>query len=128
MEDQIIDVMEQIEPLDSSLAAFAEERAVFDARTAELETELTEAAAEIDAELERVESDRAQHVAEVPDELLGVYHGLRSVPGRIGVARLVGGTCHGCHLELPAVEVDRLKHLPSDQLVTCEECGCILVR
>jgi len=66
--------------------------------------------------------------AGVPGEVLANYETLRSVPGQIGIARLVGSTCHGCHLELAAVEIDRLKKLPDDELVHCEECGCILVR
>ena len=38
------------------------------------------------------------------------------------------GTCMGCHLQLPATEVDRLKRLEPDTLVFCDQCGRILVR
>ncbi|MEZ5140978.1 MAG: C4-type zinc ribbon domain-containing protein [Acidimicrobiales bacterium] len=52
---------------------------------------------------------------------------MRSQLGGVAVARLHGGACGGCHLQLPAAEVDRIKHLPEDQLATCEECGRLLV-
>jgi predicted nucleic acid-binding Zn-ribbon protein len=45
----------------------------------------------------------------------------------VAVARLVGNHCDGCHLTLPAMELDRIRHLPEDELVTCEQCGRILV-
>ena len=40
----------------------------------------------------------------------------------------VGNHCDGCHLALPAVELDRIRHLPAQALVTCDHCGRILVR
>ena len=46
----------------------------------------------------------------------------------VAVARLVGSHCDGCHLTLPAMELDRIRHLPEGELVTCEQCGRILVR
>lgn len=128
VEDQILDVMEQIEPVDATLATAAAERARLDAQEAELLAALADAEAEVDGQVEEVSAQRAERAAGVPPELLDVYDGLRSQPGRMGVARLVGTTCHGCHLELAAVEVDRLKKLPADELVLCDECGCILVR
>jgi predicted nucleic acid-binding Zn-ribbon protein len=36
--------------------------------------------------------------------------------------------CQACHLGLPATEVDRIRHLPEDELAQCEHCGAILVR
>jgi predicted nucleic acid-binding Zn-ribbon protein len=128
VEDQIIEIMEQAEPLDAELARLADT----DGRILETEDEvhsaLAEAEAEIDKGIAETEAERAQRAAGVPAELLETYEKLRARPGSVGVARLVGSTCHGCHLELAAVEVDRLKKLPPDELVFCEECGCILVR
>jgi hypothetical protein len=40
----------------------------------------------------------------------------------------VGSACQGCHLALPAVEVDRIRKLSVDEAVHCEECGRLLVR
>jgi hypothetical protein len=44
------------------------------------------------------------------------------------VARLVGNHCDGCHLTLPSMELDRIRHLAEREVVTCDQCGRILVR
>ena len=44
------------------------------------------------------------------------------------MARLVGTNCGGCHLTLSAVELDRIRHAPPDEMVFCGECGRLLVR
>jgi uncharacterized protein len=128
VEDQVLEVMEECEPVDAELTRLGEAETSVDDSEAAAREALATSEAEIDAALEAAEGDRAARAAGVPGEVLANYETLRSVPGQIGVARLVGSTCHGCHLELAAVEIDRLKKLPDDELVHCEECGCILVR
>ena len=44
-----------------------------------------------------------------------------------GVARLVGNTCQGCHLTIPATEVDSIRRAPEGTISYCDNCGCILV-
>ena len=64
----------------------------------------------------------------VDPELLAEYDELRKRSGGIAIARLVGGSCGGCHLRLPAVDVDRIKKLSPDAPAHCEECGRLLAR
>ena len=66
--------------------------------------------------------------AGVPPELLARYEALRAKLGGTGAARVVGGSCGGCHLVLPSMEVDRIKKAPPDAVITCDQCGRILVR
>lgn len=127
VEDQILDVMEQAEPLDAELAVFDQRKAAIAADREKVEAAIVEAQARIDNDLDTELAARVLAVDEIPAALLDEYERIRR-PGQLGVARLVGSTCQGCHLDLPAVEVDRLKKLPPDELVHCEECGCILVR
>ena len=47
--------------------------------------------------------------------------------GGTGAARLVGGSCGGCHLTLSSMELDRVRKAPPDAVITCEQCGRILV-
>lgn len=128
VEDQILEIMEAAEPVDAKLADFAQQKTALDQRGATIENRITQRQSEIDGEIGDTEGQRSDHAAAISAELLAEYERIRSQPGTVGVAKLVGSTCHGCHLELPAVEVDRLKKLPADELVHCEECGCILVR
>jgi predicted nucleic acid-binding Zn-ribbon protein len=127
LEDSEIEVMEQLEPVDkaneSQEAALDELAAAID----RLGVELTAAQAELDVDLEAVEKERAQAAEAVPANLLEEYERIRSRSGGIGVAPLIGGQCGGCHLKLPAMELDRIKKLPPDGIVHCDECGRLLV-
>lgn len=127
LEEHELEVLEASEPLDGELAAA-------DARCAELEAELEAArsvlaasASEVDGERALVATRRGELAAAVPRDLLAEYEALRAKLGGVGVARLVRGTCAGCHLTLPATEVDRLRHLPAGSVAHCDQCGRILV-
>ncbi len=57
-----------------------------------------------------------------------LYDRQRARHGGIGIAKLVGLRCDGCHLDLSQGEVDDFKRLPGDELVDCPQCGRVLVR
>ena len=62
----------------------------------------------------------------VPAALLATYEQIRARAHGVGVARLVGGTCQGCRLSIPATEVDRIQRgVPGES--RCDNCGAILV-
>jgi uncharacterized protein len=128
LEDDELEIMELVEPVDAERAQLTGERERLDAEGARLRTALGEAESELAAELAVVRAERDTAAAEVPDELWPEYDKLRARFGGVGIARLVGSTCQGCHLALPAVEVDRIRKLPLDEAVHCEECGRLLVR
>lgn len=128
VEDQIIAVMEQIEPLKTLFDQLEIEEKTNTEQQAELEAALLGKEQSIEKQIEDVEAERSELALDTSPALLEIYEKIRKQSGNIAVAQLNGMTCKGCHLDLPAVEVDRLKKLPPDQLVHCEECGCILVR
>jgi len=128
VEDQIIEIMEASEPVDAELEAFAKRQTGLEDDVAAANQRVVEATERIGGEITQTEAQRLEAAGGIRAEVLEDYEQIRSRPGSLGVARLVGSTCHGCHLELPAVEIDRLKKLPADTLVHCEECGVILVR
>jgi predicted nucleic acid-binding Zn-ribbon protein len=128
LEDQEIEIMEQIEPVDAELQAAAAQRTALDDEAARWRAELAEAEVAIDAELTEARTHRTAVVEQIEPELLATYEQLRHQTGGIAVARLVGGSCGGCHLGLSAVEIDRLKKLPPEEPAHCEECGRLLVR
>jgi hypothetical protein len=127
LENRVLAVLDEREPHDRRLQAIASERAGVEGRRAELAAEIAAAEAEIDAEIAALGDQRAALAPEVPADLLATYEKIRSRLGGVGVARLVGSQCQGCYLTLPSGEVDRLRHLPPDAVVTCEDCGRILV-
>jgi predicted nucleic acid-binding Zn-ribbon protein len=128
LEDQELEIMVEREPVDEGLAELDAERADLQVRADDVAARLTVAEAEIDAELAALETERAVAASVVPPELLAEYEALRESGGGIGAARLEHGTCGGCHMKLSAVEQDRIKGLPEDTTIHCEDCGRILVR
>jgi predicted nucleic acid-binding Zn-ribbon protein len=128
LEDEVIELMEKGEPLDADLARLAEVLAGQRAEVERLQIELTTQEAELDVVIETTERERGELVSGIDAPLLAEYERLRADLGGIGVARFEGGRCLGCQLALSAVERDRIKSLPPDALVHCEECGRLLVR
>lgn len=128
LEDQELELMEQIEPHEAELAALGADRAALDEQAAALRAQIAEEELAIEAELGVVQAERDGLLADVEPELLAEYTQLRSHAGGIAIARLVGGSCGGCHLGLSAVELDRIKKLPPEAPVHCEECGRLLAR
>jgi predicted nucleic acid-binding Zn-ribbon protein len=128
LEDRELEVMEQLEPLDDTLATMDAELAGLHGQADELRRSIAEHEAEIEGDLARERAERARLAAEVPEELLARYEQLRTRLGGTGAARLVGGSCGGCHLQLPAMEFDRVKKAPPDAIIYCDQCGRILVR
>jgi hypothetical protein len=115
------------EPVDAELAALAARAAPAREEADRLRAEVAQASQEIQAELEAAVTARAAEAARLPTELAERYETLRRRVKGTGVARLVGHRCDGCHLELSSVEVERIRHQTPDAVVTCDQCGRILV-
>ncbi|HET6663628.1 MAG TPA: C4-type zinc ribbon domain-containing protein [Acidimicrobiales bacterium] len=128
LEDDELEIMELVEPVDEERSQLGGERDRLDAEGERLRAALAEAEAELEAQLALVQTERETAAAEVPADLWPEYDKLRARLAGVAIARLVGSTCQGCHLALPAVEVDRIRKLSLDEAVYCEECGRLLVR
>ena len=127
LEDDEIEIMEQVEPVEAQLAelqtTLAQRRTVL----ADAEVRLTAAEAEVLAQIDAETAERQAAVEPVPAELLAEYTTLRGGRGGIGVARLTGSQCGACHLTLSAMEVARMRKLADGEVGHCDECGRILV-
>lgn len=128
LEDQLIEVMEQAEELDAALAEIAKRTAAHVAEVARLKPLIAEAESSVDKVLEDLATKREVLVRDVANDLVAKYEGLRARLGGIGIARLEAGRCMGCHLELPSVELDAIRHAPAGAILIHEECGRMLVR
>jgi uncharacterized protein len=128
LEDRILEIMEEREPFDAAVTELESDRDRWQSQRQEAQSRLASAEEILDAETAGLEEERAAAAATVPADLLATYERLRARLDGVGAARLVGSTCSGCHLSLPATEIDRLKRVPADELVMCEQCGRILVR
>ena len=128
IEDQIIEVMELNEPIQNEIQNLSTQQAENKENEANLFKVLQEAIKKIELRINQIKVEIVHLTNDLPNELISEYESLRSRPGHVGIAKLVNRTCNGCNLELPAVEVDRIKKLSEDSIINCEECGCILVR
>jgi predicted nucleic acid-binding Zn-ribbon protein len=127
LEDQVLELLEERDPLDKRVSGLTDQVAELGGRQAEVRDRLAAAEAVVDAELGELQPQRDAAAGVVPDRLLSTYERLRSRLGGIGVARVVGNHCDGCHLTLSAVELDRIRHLPPGEAATCEQCSRILI-
>ena len=128
LEDDELDLMEQVEPIDERLEALGREQAALDQQAAEATVALANVESEIDTDRSAAVSEREALAADIDPDALARYETVRDRLGGMAVARLEGGVCGSCHMKLSAVEHDRIQHLPHDAEVQCEDCGRFLVR
>jgi uncharacterized protein len=127
LEDAELELMVEQEPLDAALAEVVATQSALTSEAEELASAVSSAETVIDEQLRGQVADRTATAASVPPDLRDRYEVLRAHMGGVGAARLVGTRCSGCHLELPSMEVERIRHLPPGTVVTCDQCGRILV-
>ncbi len=127
LEDQVVVLMEEVEPLEAEVSGLQSERASLESDAGDVRRGLAAAEAAIDAEIAVEAEARAALAADLPTDLAQSYERIRYRLGGVGAARLVNASCSGCHLALPAMELDRVRHAPPGAVLTCDQCGRILV-
>lgn len=128
LEDDELELMEQVEPIDERLDLLATQQAQLDERAVQATAALASGETEIEAERSAAVAERAGLVEHIDPDALQRYETVRDRLGGLAVARLDGGVCGSCHMKLSAVEHDRIQHLPDDAEIECEDCGRFLVR
>ena len=128
LEDEVLEAMGEQETLDEQLGELRSRRGELDTRGAKLRAAVAEGQADIDRELAGELAARAEAATAIPADVAALYEQLRAHLGGVAAAPLVNGRCGGCHLALPATEIDRLRKEQADALVRCEQCERILVR
>ncbi len=122
--------LELLEERDGLLQEQAAAQADIDAVAAEAPAALAalkQAEGAADEELAKLRADRDTAAAGLDAAMLATYDKLRARLDGVAVARVVSGACTGCHLSLPAVDLERMAKLAPGQYSTCEQCGRILI-
>ncbi len=127
LEEEEIRLLEEEEPLDLVLADNQGALDGLAGRASRLESAVAESEVAIRASITTEEAKRAECASGLPADLAERYERLRSHLGGVGAARLAGDHCDGCHLTLSSVEIERIHHLPPDEVATCAQCDRILV-
>jgi predicted nucleic acid-binding Zn-ribbon protein len=128
LEDEIMEIMEAVEPLEARIDVGGDERRFLEERLVVAGAALVDGEADIDQQLRQATVERDEVARAVPEPLLSRYERLRSSLGGVAVATLDGGRCTGCNLTLPTAEAERARRAGPDAIVECEQCGRILVR
>ncbi|MDF2507835.1 MAG: DNA-binding protein [Microbacterium sp.] len=126
LEDAELDVMGRLEEAEAAVAA---QQALLETTTAEGTALTAQAKADVAAATERgaqLARDRAAVAEGVSPELLAEYS--RRATNSAGAALLTRGTCEGCRILLPSTDLNDIRRAADDLVVSCPECGCILVR
>ena len=129
LEDQIIEIMEEIEPFAKEESRIEAARSDFQLQISDLEQRISAQATEIESEQESVTAEKRAAEDRAGPQLSALYVENRKRMGdHTAVGRLVGTSCGACFLEIAAGESDRVSRVPSNEPSECPECGALLVR
>ncbi len=124
-EDEDLEVMEERENLEKELYGLKSELESLQKDVYAAIGRRDAAGGQVSEDLRRARERKSEWVPRIEPGLLAYYDELRKSKGGVGAAALQGSMCLGCHMQLPAQEVARVR--ASDGLVRCDECGRILV-
>ena len=123
-EDSMLDVMVEIEELQSSRDATQE---LLGRLETDREAEYADLLQRQDALVVRIDElrqGRQRITPEIPAAMLSIYESLLKTRGGHAVAKVERGLCQGCRLALPTMENQRAKS--SQGIVQCSSCRRIL--
>jgi uncharacterized protein len=127
LEDAELELMEQREGAQATYDEIVARLSSVGATRDEIQQRHDSVIGDLDKDRDWKTSARAPLVADLPGDLVALYDKIREQSG-IGAALLRFGRCEGCRLDLSGSERARVKGLPADEVVRCEECRRILVR
>jgi len=128
LEDAVLEIMERRESAQARVAELTAERDRLEAALQSAEQRRDAAVAGLDGEDAAVRGERETLANGLPAELVALYEKVRTQHDGVGVAALRRGRCEGCRIELSTTDLARIKAMPEDAVVRCEECRRILVR
>lgn len=126
LEDAELEIMERLELADAAVAEQETLIAQTNAEGATLSAEAKRVVAEAGAAHEAASRDRAAVVGVISADLVSFYD--RVAARSAGAALLRRGTCEGCRMVLAGTDMQSARLAAEDAVLTCPECGCILVR
>lgn len=128
LEDGELEIMMRFDSVKKRLDELASDEVGLKQLELELNVRLENSKSEINSELESAKAARAALIPQIETSLYDLYEKVRSSANGIGAALLIGNKCDGCHLEINAIERERIKGLDAEEVLRCEECRRILVR
>ena len=126
LEDGELSVMERLETAESEGTAQETLIAATNDEGARLSAEAKTAVADATRDLEAAERDRAAIAAALSGDLVAMYDRISARGPGAGLLRR--GTCEACMMVLSGTDMSAVRQAADDAVITCPECGAILVR
>ncbi|MGP6203991.1 MULTISPECIES: zinc ribbon domain-containing protein [unclassified Microbacterium] len=126
LEDADLEAMERAEAAEEIVAGLEARLREVNEEGASLSAGAKAAVSAAQADEAAATRDREAVASTVDPDLLGLYDKLAQRSA--GAALLTRQTCGGCHMVLAGSDLSALRAAAPEAVVTCPECGCILVR
>lgn len=127
LEDDLLELMEQREAVSMDEQRTAAQLEAAQQKLADAQARRDETFADLDTSYARRTADRAGLIPQFPADLLARYDRVRAARS-IGAGLLRARRCGACQLEFDRSTMAEYKNAAPDAVVTCENCGAILVR
>jgi len=124
-EDEMLAIMERRETVEAAAKEAEAFAGVQRDRVAAVRSTSDAELAQVEAELQAREAERGAAAARIDPDTLELYEDLRRQKKGVGAAALIDNVCQGCHKQLSAVELDKVRH--TSDIPRCEYCRRILV-
>lgn len=127
LEDDLLELMERREAVGVDEQRTAAEVDAGELKLADAQQRRDDVLADLEVTQARRDAERKSLVPLFPAELLALYDRVRAARS-IGAGLLRARRCGACQLELDRSAISDIKGAAEDEVVTCDNCGAILVR
>jgi len=124
LDDRLLECMVALEEAEAAHASARRQVADTEGDRAQLESKLGEERAQLQAEVERLETEKEGCLASVSEDDLALYEKLRSTKGGMVVALMHDGCCSACGMAIPPAKQQAVRGMTG--LLLCSQCGRIL--
>lgn len=127
LEAELAELDERREAVEADVQHSGAAASDLDARLADARSARDTALADLEDAVSASTAERARAAEQVPADLLALY--ARNVArAGVGAAVLGGARCSGCAMDLDRETVAAFRDAADDEVLTCPECGVIVVR
>ena len=127
LEDAELELMQRQEDLERLVEELRASEPALAEKMAAVAAQQSAAADETKQRVDELQSQRESLVVGIDPQVMSRYDALRG-DQPVAVAPLTGTQCGGCRLQLPPADLAELTSADADDMVSCPECGCLLVR
>ena len=127
-EEQAIEALLEADEMSDEISLLNAEFLPLDERVTVLETELAAVVDDIDMRLSAAEEEHEAAVAALGTEVFAVYESLRPLFGHCTVVSFDVASGCGCPSRMPVAEIARIRRCETGAVLTCSECGRMVLR